>query len=146
MLALAGREADGAIIWMTAPKTARAHRAADQRGGRAGRPTGTAGGRGPIALTTDMVAARASAVRMFQIYGGPPSYPAMLAREGAEETADVAIVGDASALGDQLDTHAPSGRPTTSRFPSLSVRTHSSPWRARGSFSSSSCPADPGHG
>ena len=42
-------------------------------------------------------------------YGALPSYRAMLDREGAEGPADVAIVGDESAVGEQLRRLAEAG-------------------------------------
>jgi len=105
MLALAGRAADGTITWMTGPKTLREHIVPriNEAAAEADRPAPRVVAGLPIALTTDMPAARESAVRLFQIYGGLPSYRATLDREGLQEPADVAIVGDASALGEQLD-------------------------------------------
>ena len=56
----------------------------------------------PIAVTKEVAAAREAAARQFQIYGGLPSYRAMLDREGVEGPADVAIVGDESSVGGAL--------------------------------------------
>ena len=42
-------------------------------------------------------------------YGALPSYRAMLDREGAEGPADVAVVGDESAVGEQLRRLAEAG-------------------------------------
>ncbi len=104
MLALAGREADGTITWMTGPKTLREHTVPrlNEAAAKAGRPRPRIVVGLPLALTTDRAAARAAAERIFQIYGGLPSYRAMLDREGAEGPADVAIVGDESAVGEQI--------------------------------------------
>jgi len=95
MLALAGAETDGTITWMTGPKTIREHTvprisAAASKAGR--KPPRVVVGL-PIAVTGKAAAARASAARIFQIYGMLPSYRAMLDREGAGGPADVAIVG-----------------------------------------------------
>jgi 5,10-methylenetetrahydromethanopterin reductase len=104
MLALAGREADGTITWMTGPKTIREHTVPRicEAAAAAGRPTPRVVVGLPIAVTTDVAAARASAARSFQIYGMLPSYRAMLDREGAEGPANVVIVGDESAVGEGL--------------------------------------------
>jgi alkanesulfonate monooxygenase SsuD/methylene tetrahydromethanopterin reductase-like flavin-dependent oxidoreductase (luciferase family) len=56
----------------------------------------------PIAVTKDVAAARAAAAKQFQIYGMLPSYRAMLDREGVEGPADVALVGDESAVGEAV--------------------------------------------
>ncbi|MGH7894048.1 MAG: TIGR03564 family F420-dependent LLM class oxidoreductase, partial [Candidatus Binatia bacterium] len=104
MLALAGRETDGTITWMTGPKTIAAHTvprirdaaaAADRQAPRI--VVGL-----PIAVTKAVDAARTSAARTFQIYGMLPSYRAMLDREGAEGPSDVAIVGDESHVGEAI--------------------------------------------
>jgi 5,10-methylenetetrahydromethanopterin reductase len=105
MLALAGREADGTITWMTGPKTLREHNIPriSEAAAQAGRPAPRVVVGLPVALTTDRSAARETAARIFQIYGALPSYRAMLDREGVEGPADVAIVGDESAVGEQID-------------------------------------------
>src|SRR5512143_1490788 len=86
MLALAGRETDGTITWMTGPKTLREHTVPRIReaAAAAGRATPRVVVGLPIAVTTDVASARASAGRNFQVYGMLPSYRAMLDREGAE--------------------------------------------------------------
>jgi 5,10-methylenetetrahydromethanopterin reductase len=56
----------------------------------------------PIALTRDPAAAREKAAKAFEIYGGLPSYRAMLDREGADGPGDVALVGDETALEESL--------------------------------------------
>jgi F420-dependent oxidoreductase-like protein len=105
MLALAGREADGTITWMTGPKTLREHTIPriGEAAAQAGRPAPRVVVGLPIALTTDRTAARDAAARIFQIYGALPSYRAMLDREGVEGPADVALVGDEAALGAQIE-------------------------------------------
>jgi F420-dependent oxidoreductase-like protein len=100
MLALAGRETDGTITWMTGPKTLREHTVPRicEAAAAAGRPTPRVVVGLPIAVTTNVASARASAAKSFQVYGMLPSYRAMLDREGAEGPANVAIVGDESAV------------------------------------------------
>ena len=111
MLGLAGGEADGTITWMTGPKTLREHTipriaaAASAAGRRA--PRVVAGL--PIAVTTDVAAARQLAGQLFEIYGSLPSYRAMLDREGAEGPAHVAIVGDEADVSGQLERLAEIG-------------------------------------
>jgi F420-dependent oxidoreductase-like protein len=105
MLALAGREADGTITWMTGPKTLREHTVPRicEAASAAGRPTPRVVVGLPIAVTSDVAGARAAAARTFQVYGMLPSYRAMLDREGAEGPANVAIVGDESAVGEAIE-------------------------------------------
>ena len=105
MLALAGREADGTITWMTGMRTIREHTVPRIReaAAAAGRPAPRVVVGFPIAVTRDVAAARESAARVFQIYGALPSYRRMLDLEGAAGPGDVAIVGDESPVGEELD-------------------------------------------
>lgn len=105
MLALAGAVADGTITWMTGPKTLREHTIPRIRAAAdaAGRPAPRVVVGLPVAVTAEIAAARAAAGRIFQVYGGLPSYRAMLDREGAEGPADVAMVGDEAAVGEQIE-------------------------------------------
>src|SRR4051794_39900639 len=96
MLRLAGEVADGTILWMTGPKTVETHVAprVNKAAADAGKPAPQIVAALPIAVTNDVDGARQTAATAFEIYGGLPSYRAMLDREGAEGPADVAIVGD----------------------------------------------------
>jgi len=104
MLALAGREADGTITWMTGPRTVREHTVPRIReaAAKAGRPVPRVVVGLPIAVTKDIAGARESAARQFQIYGSLPSYRAMLDREGAEGPGDVVVAGDEGQVEEQL--------------------------------------------
>jgi len=104
MLALAGREADGTITWMTGEKTIRDHVAPriGEAASAAGRPAPRIVVGLPVAVTKDVAAARTSAGKQFEIYGSLPSYRAMLDREGAAGPSDVVIAGDESAVGEAL--------------------------------------------
>lgn len=105
MLALAGRVADGTVTWMTGPRTIREHVVPriGEAAAAAGRPAPRVVVGLPIAVTGEVAAGREAAGRIFQVYGGLPSYRAMLDREGAEGPADVALVGDESTVGEQLE-------------------------------------------
>jgi F420-dependent oxidoreductase-like protein len=96
MLRLAGEVADGTILWMTGPKTVETHVAprVNKAAADAGKPPPQIVAALPIAVTNDVDGARQTAATTFEIYGGLPSYRAMLDREGAGGPADVAIVGD----------------------------------------------------
>jgi len=104
MLALAGSQGDGTITWMTGPKTLREHTfpRISEAAAAAGRPAPRIVAGLPIAVTTDLAAARERAGRVFQVYGLLPSYRAMLDREGVDSPADILIVGDEDAVGEQL--------------------------------------------
>jgi F420-dependent oxidoreductase-like protein len=105
MLQLAGARADGTVTWMCGPSTLEQHvvptltaAAAD-----AGREPPIIGSGFPVCVTDEPDAARVAAANTFAIYGQLPSYRAMLAREGADGPADVAIVGDEAAVSAQLE-------------------------------------------
>jgi F420-dependent oxidoreductase-like protein len=100
MLRLAGEVADGTLLWMTGPKTVANHVAPriNKAAADAGRPAPQIVAALPIAVTNDIEAAKQQAASTFEIYGGLPSYRAMLDAEGAAGPADVAIVGDESAV------------------------------------------------
>ncbi|MDP9280544.1 MAG: TIGR03564 family F420-dependent LLM class oxidoreductase [Chloroflexota bacterium] len=104
MLALAGRLADGTVTWMVGARTLRDHIAPVVReaAALAGRPAPRIVVELPVALTKDVAAAREVARRMFKTYASLPSYRAMLDREGAAGPAEVAVVGDEDAIGEQL--------------------------------------------
>jgi 5,10-methylenetetrahydromethanopterin reductase len=104
MLKLAGTRTAGTITWMTGPKTLEAHTVPGitAAASEAGRPAPRVVAGLPIALTSDTGAARELAAKAFEVYGGLPSYRAMLDREGAAGPADVAVVGDEAALEAQL--------------------------------------------
>lgn len=111
MLALAGSQTDGTITWMTGAKTIGEHTGPRLReaAAKAGRKEPRLVCGLPIAVCEDEKAAREKASQVFQVYGYLPSYRAMLDREGAGGPADVAIVGDESAVGEQLDRLAEAG-------------------------------------
>ncbi len=100
MLKLAGTMADGTVTWMTGPRAIADHIAprigAAAEG--AGRPPPRIVCGLPVAVTADADAAREQAARIFEVYGGLPSYRSMLDKEGAEGPADVAVVGDEEAV------------------------------------------------
>ena len=105
MLRLAGREADGTVLWMTGPATIESHivPAITAAAADAGRPAPRVVCLLPVCVTGDPDGARERAAQMFSIYGQLPSYRAMLDQEGAAGPADVAIVGDEAAVAAQID-------------------------------------------
>ena len=69
----------------------------------AGRPQPTVVGGLPVALTTNVDAAKEHISESLAIYGQLPSYRAMLDREGAAGPADIALLGDENFLRGQID-------------------------------------------
>ena len=95
MLKLAGKMADGTATWMGGPKYLKdtAVPAITAAAKEAGRPAPRIVSGFPIAVTKDEAGAKASASKIFAMYGTLPSYRAVLDVEGAPNPADVAIVG-----------------------------------------------------
>lgn len=98
MLQLAAERAAGTVTWMTGPRTLSEHTvptitAAAEAAGTGPKRVVSAL---PVAVTDDVAGARARAAEVFAIYGGLPSYRAMLDREGAAGPEDVALVGTAA--------------------------------------------------
>jgi 5,10-methylenetetrahydromethanopterin reductase len=104
MLRLAGRRADGTVLWMTGPATVRDYVVPSIRAAArdAGRPDPRVVCLLPVCVTDDPDGARARADRVMAIYGQLPSYRAMLDREGAGGPGDVALTGDEDAVAGQI--------------------------------------------
>lgn len=104
MLGIAGRLAAGTVTWMVGARTVADHVVptitAAAEG--AGRPAPEVVVHLPVCVTDDPAAARDRAAKVFGMYGGLPSYRAMLDREGAAGPADVAVVGDEETVGTAL--------------------------------------------
>ena len=105
MLKLAGSTGCGTITWCTGERALIDHvvpritAAAEAAGHPA--PRIVAGL--PVCVTADPDAARALVAEQLAVYGGLPSYRAMLDLEGAAGPADVAIVGDEEQVAAQLE-------------------------------------------
>ena len=111
MLGHAGRLSDGTITWMTGLRTLRDYivptlsKAADQ----AGRPAPRVVAGLPIALSSEEAATRATIDETFAMYPTLPSYKAMLQREGDASPGSIALVGDETALREQMAAVAAAG-------------------------------------
>ena len=111
MLALAGEQTDGTILWMTGPATVRDYvvPAITAAASAAGRPSPRVVCSLPICVTDDPAAVRAGADKELVIYGQLPSYRAMLDKEGAAGPGDVAVTGDEDAVAAQIQNLAEAG-------------------------------------
>jgi F420-dependent oxidoreductase-like protein len=111
MLALAGEQTDGTVLWMTGPATVRDYvvPAITAAASAAGRPSPRVVCSLPVCVTSNPAAARAAADQELVIYGQLPSYRAMLDREGAAGPGDVAVVGDEDAVVAQVQALAEAG-------------------------------------
>ena len=111
MLRLAGRLADGTVLWMTGPATVRDYivPTITEAAQAAGRPRPRVVCMLPVCVTNDPDGARARANQAFAIYGQLPSYRAMLDREGAKQPGDVAVTGTEDAVAAQISDLAEAG-------------------------------------
>ncbi len=100
MRRIAGSLCDGTITWMTGPRALAEQVVPGVRSAaeEAGRPAPRIVAGAPILLTDDPDGARATAAQTFAIYGGLPSYRAMLDLEGVEGPGDLALAGDEKTL------------------------------------------------
>jgi alkanesulfonate monooxygenase SsuD/methylene tetrahydromethanopterin reductase-like flavin-dependent oxidoreductase (luciferase family) len=62
-----------------------------------------------VCVTGDLEKARERAAELFIMYGGLPSYRAMLDREGAGGPEDIAVIGSAAEVADRLAGVSESG-------------------------------------
>ena len=105
MLKLAGGVADGTVTWMTGPATVANHivPSITSAAEAAGRPAPRTVVALPVMVTDNAADAKERAASVFVIYGGLPSYRAMLDREGAAGPADVVIAGDEATVRKAID-------------------------------------------
>jgi alkanesulfonate monooxygenase SsuD/methylene tetrahydromethanopterin reductase-like flavin-dependent oxidoreductase (luciferase family) len=105
MLELAGSVADGTVVWMAGPKTIANHIVPriTEAASNAGRPAPRVVAMLPVCVTDDVAGARERAARVFAGYATLPSYQAMLAREGVDGPAAIAIIGDEDEVRGQVE-------------------------------------------
>lgn len=105
MLRLAGELADGVAIWLGGPRYLERYALPRIRSAAraAGRETPRIACGLPVAVTSDAARARASAEAFLARSSRLPAYRRVLEREGASSPADVAVVGDASAVAEGLE-------------------------------------------
>ncbi|MGH3548679.1 MAG: TIGR03564 family F420-dependent LLM class oxidoreductase [Pseudonocardiaceae bacterium] len=111
MIDAAGELSDGAITWMTGHRTLASHVTPRLTAAatRAGRPAPRLMAMMPVCVTSEVTAARKRAQRVYLIYRLLPNYRAVLDREGAQDSADIALIGDEDAVAAQVKRLAESG-------------------------------------
>lgn len=111
MLRLAGEVADGTILWMAGARAVGEHVAprVNKAAADAGRPAPRIVASLPVAVTNDPDSLKDQAARTFAVYGGLPSYRAMLDKEGADDPADAAFIGDEIAVEARIRAMADAG-------------------------------------
>ena len=100
MLKIAGSMADGTITSWVGPRTLSEHvtPSITKAASEAGRPASRVVVGLPVALCSDVDAARQRMAPQVAVYNTLPAYRAMFEREGASGPADVALLGDEAAL------------------------------------------------
>ncbi|MDI6105422.1 TIGR03564 family F420-dependent LLM class oxidoreductase [Actinoplanes sp. NEAU-A12] len=111
MLRLAGSAADGAVTWMTGPRTLESHIVplVSTAAREEGRPAPRIVAALPVCVTADEAGARDRIAGRFGMAGQVPEYRAVLDREGAAGPQDVAIAGDDEAVPRALELLAGTG-------------------------------------
>jgi F420-dependent oxidoreductase-like protein len=110
-LQVTGELADGTLPYLAGPRTIEefiaptiARAAAD-----AGRPDPRIIAMVPVAVTRDVDAVRAALVSPLALYDEIPSYQKVLAREGVARAAELAVVGSAETVTQQLKSYVDAG-------------------------------------
>jgi F420-dependent oxidoreductase-like protein len=110
-LQVAGELADGILPYLAGPRTIAefieptlSKAAAD-----AGRPTPRITAFVPVLLSDDAQAARAATEEQLAFYATIPSYQKVIAREGVDNLADLAAVGDADAIRRTVQSYLDAG-------------------------------------
>ncbi len=104
VLRVAGKRADGTILWMVGEKTIKEHIAPriQDAAAEADRPSPRIVCSLPVCITDDTAPVRAFADEVLEIYGVLPSYRAMLDREGAAGPSDVSLFGSEEQVGERI--------------------------------------------
>ncbi|MEO5901797.1 MAG: LLM class F420-dependent oxidoreductase [Ilumatobacteraceae bacterium] len=111
MLRVTGALADGTTTWCVGAKTLTdlTIPTIRQAAADAGRPEPRIHCTLPVLVTDDVDAARKRAAKVFAIYDQLPSYKTMMDREGVAGPADLAIIGTAAEVRDQVASFADIG-------------------------------------
>jgi 5,10-methylenetetrahydromethanopterin reductase len=111
MLKVAGHRTDGTTLAWVGPKTIREHIVPrlSEAAAKAGRPAPRVIATLPVCVTSQPDGIRSRISSTLAMYGQLPSYRAMFEREGVSEPGDLAIVGSADEVSDQLAGLAEAG-------------------------------------
>jgi F420-dependent oxidoreductase-like protein len=106
-----GELADGTITYLAGPRALAEHvvPTLSEAAASAGRPEPRIVAAIPAVVTDDPDAARAVAYRQRAFYEGVPSYRAVLDREGVARAGDLAVIGGAEQVTDQLHRYLEAG-------------------------------------
>ena len=119
MLELAGRLTAGTITWMVGAKTIRdlTAPAINEAAAAAGREAPEVVAGVPVCVTDDTTGARARADHSLRMYGGLPSYRAMLDREGLDGPGDMCVIGAEGRVAERLATYFEAGATSIAAAP-----------------------------
>jgi hypothetical protein len=111
MLRAAGDLADGAVTWMTGPRTLAEHvvPTISKAATAAGRPAPRVIASLQVCVTDDPETARERIAEQFAVAGQVPEYRAVLDREGVAGPQDVALTGDEETIARHLHRLANAG-------------------------------------
>lgn len=104
MLRIAGRYADGVVLWMASAKAVESHivPTLTAAASEAGRPSPRIVAGLPVAVHADVAEARAATATMSTMYSGMTNYQRIIETGGGSSPADVAIIGDEKSVETQL--------------------------------------------
>jgi F420-dependent oxidoreductase-like protein len=110
-LGVAGELADGTLTYLAGPRTIEEFIAPTiaQAAAVAGRPPPRIIATIPVAITNDPDAARAQAATSLRFYDQFPSYQKVMVREGVTRAADLALIGDPTAVIGRLHEYRAAG-------------------------------------
>lgn len=105
LLEVAGRLANGTILWMANAQAIRTHVAPriTEAASAADRPAPRIVAGLPVAVHDDVDEARAVAAEQFATYGTLPNYQRILTHGGATSPAEVVVVGDEESVTSQIE-------------------------------------------
>lgn len=124
-LQVTGELADGTLPYLAGPRSIEefiaptiARAAAD-----AGRPDPRIIAMVPVAVTQDVDAVRAAVAARMALYDEIPSYQKVLAREGVARAAELAVIGSAETVTQQLKSYVDAGATAVALLPLQAERT-----------------------
>lgn len=105
MVGIAGRFADGVVLWMAAPRAIESAIVPGLRrsASEAGRPAPRVVAGLPVAVHEDVTAARDAVAPTAVGYAGMDNFRRIMAQAGAQTPADLAVIGDEQSVQRQLE-------------------------------------------
>lgn len=135
-LQVTGELADGTLPYLAGPRTIGEFIAPTiaKAAAEAGRPAPRIVAFVPAQVTDDVAAARAAAAEQLSFYATIPSYQKVIAREGIDDLADLAAVGDAEAVRRTLQSYLDAGATDVVLSPLDRARPDERLWESAGAL------------